>query len=63
VKESSLELVELRYSSLPLGAVGLTGAVSRVARPVDRALVRVWPTMFAYQLVGRLRFAAENLTD
>jgi SAM-dependent methyltransferase len=63
VKESSLELVELRYSALPLGAMGLTGAVSRVAGPVDRALVRMWPTMFAYQLIGRLRFAAENLTD
>jgi glycosyltransferase involved in cell wall biosynthesis len=63
VKESSLELVELRYSGLPLGAIGLTGAISRAVRPIDRALVRVWPTMFAYQLIGRLRLAAENLTD
>jgi SAM-dependent methyltransferase len=63
VKESSLELVELRYSGLPLDQVGLSGGMSRTVRAVDRTLVRVWPTLFAYQLIGRLRFAAENLTD
>ncbi|HKY67343.1 MAG TPA: bifunctional glycosyltransferase/class I SAM-dependent methyltransferase [Acidimicrobiales bacterium] len=63
VKESSLELVELRYSGLPLGAVGLSGLGPRIVQGLDRRLVRTWPTMFAYQLIGRLRFAAENVTD
>ena len=63
VKESSLELVELRYSGLPLGAVGLSGLGPRIVQGVDRRLVRTWPTMFAYQFIGRLRFAAENVTD
>lgn len=63
VRESSLELVELRYSGLPLGAVGLSGPGPRLVQGLDRRLVRAWPTMFAYQIVGGLRLAAENATD
>jgi hypothetical protein len=63
VKESSLEMVELRYSGLPLGAVGLSGLGPKVVQAVDHRLVAMWPTMFAYQLIGRLRLAAENVND
>jgi glycosyltransferase involved in cell wall biosynthesis len=63
VRESSLELVELRYSGLPLEALGLSGLVPRLVHGVDRRLVAAWPTLFAYQLIGRLRLAAENVSD
>jgi glycosyltransferase involved in cell wall biosynthesis len=61
IRESTLELVELRYSGLPLAAIGLDGLLPRAVKAVDHALVRSWPTMFAYQFIGRLRLAAENL--
>ena len=61
VTESSLELVELRYSGLPLGVVGLSGLLPRAAQGIDRRLVAAWPTMFAYQLIGRLRLTMERL--
>jgi SAM-dependent methyltransferase len=63
IRESTLELVELRYSGLPLGAVGLDGPLPRALKAIDRGLVVSWPTMFAYQFIGRLRLAAENLHE
>ena len=61
VKESSLELVELRYSGLPLGAVGLSGLGAPRHAERRPPLVSTWPTMFAYQLIGRLRLTMERL--
>jgi SAM-dependent methyltransferase len=63
VRESTLELIELRYSGLPLGAIGLDGLLPRALQAIDRGLVATWPTMFAYQFVGRLRLAAEHLDE
>ena len=60
-RHTRLELVELRYSGLPLGAVGLSGLMPRAVQGIDRRLVAAWPTMFAYQLIGRLRLTMERL--
>ena len=46
-----------RHAGLPFDAVGLggrTGMLARIASRVDSALVRVRPTMFAYQFVYEL---------
>jgi SAM-dependent methyltransferase len=56
VRSSGLELRELRYTGLPFGVLAEgTGVVARAARRVDRALVRLRPTLFGYQFVMRLR--------
>lgn len=52
-EEAGLERVAHRHTGLPLDALGMgdskliAGTVGRL----DRVLVRVWPTMFAYQFV------------
>jgi SAM-dependent methyltransferase len=45
-----------RHSGLPFDVVspGRMGAVGRAARRLDAFLVRVWPTLFAYQFVYEL---------
>ena len=52
---AGLEPVEAVHTGLPFDALGATGgrAVGAVAG-ADRALVRAWPTMFAYQFVFEL---------
>ena len=51
-----LEPIAKRHTGLPFDAVGVRtdGIVGRAATLVDRALVRAWPTMFAYQFVYEL---------
>jgi hypothetical protein len=48
--------VARRHTGLPFDALGVnTGrSVGRLGALVDRALVRAWPTMFAYQFVYEL---------
>jgi 2-polyprenyl-3-methyl-5-hydroxy-6-metoxy-1,4-benzoquinol methylase len=56
VKQAGLEPVARRHTGLPFDAlgVGTDRAVGRLAAAIDRALVRLWPTMFAYQFVYEL---------
>jgi len=61
VRGSALELVELRYAGLPLDTIGLRGTAGQALTAIDRGLVALRPTLFAYQFVGRLRLAAESL--
>ena len=48
--------VARRHTGLPFDAlgVGTDRSLGRVAALIDRALVRAWPTMFAYQFVYEL---------
>jgi 2-polyprenyl-3-methyl-5-hydroxy-6-metoxy-1,4-benzoquinol methylase/GT2 family glycosyltransferase len=56
VRASGLEVHELRYTGLPFDVLSQgTGTFSRVARWLDRGLVRLRPTLFGYQFVLRLR--------
>ncbi|HEY6749218.1 MAG TPA: glycosyltransferase [Mycobacteriales bacterium] len=56
VRASGLEVRDLRYTGLPFDVLAEgTGTLSRAARRVDRALVRLRPTLFGYQFVLRLR--------
>ncbi len=53
---SGLDILELRYTGLPLEVLTRDGSwKARAARAVDRQLVRSRPTMFGYQFVARLR--------
>jgi glycosyltransferase involved in cell wall biosynthesis len=54
VTGAGFDILEETATGLPLGAVASGGSLSRVARLVDGALVRTWPTMFGYQYVMRL---------
>jgi 2-polyprenyl-3-methyl-5-hydroxy-6-metoxy-1,4-benzoquinol methylase len=56
IKQAGLEPLDHRHTGLPFDAlgVGTDGPVGRVGSVLDRALVRVWPTMFAYQFVYEL---------
>jgi len=49
------------HTGLPLDALGLSdsGRSVRVISSIDRALVKVWPTLFAYQFV--FEFSVRNL--
>jgi 2-polyprenyl-3-methyl-5-hydroxy-6-metoxy-1,4-benzoquinol methylase len=64
VRASGLEVRDLRCTGLPFDVLAEgTGAGSRVARRVDRGLVRMRPTLFGYQFVLRLRpHAAGSVT-
>jgi SAM-dependent methyltransferase len=55
-RRSGLEPLGHRHTGLPFDAlhVATDRNVGRVASVVDRALVRAWPTMFAYQFVYEL---------
>ncbi|MGB8860298.1 MAG: glycosyltransferase [Ilumatobacteraceae bacterium] len=52
-EEAGLEQVSFRHTGLPLDALGLSTSrvVSGTLGRLDRLLVSVWPTMFAYQFV------------
>jgi SAM-dependent methyltransferase len=57
VRRCGLLPLATRHTGLPFDAVGLggrSGWVGRAARRLDAALVRLWPTMFAYQFVFEL---------
>jgi 2-polyprenyl-3-methyl-5-hydroxy-6-metoxy-1,4-benzoquinol methylase len=64
VRASGLEVRDLRCTGLPFDVLAEgTSAGSRVARRVDRGLVRMRPTLFGYQFVLRLRpHAAGSVT-
>jgi 2-polyprenyl-3-methyl-5-hydroxy-6-metoxy-1,4-benzoquinol methylase len=51
--QAGLEPVARRHTGLPFDALGVatTRGLGRLAALADRALVRLWPTMFAYQFV------------
>jgi 2-polyprenyl-3-methyl-5-hydroxy-6-metoxy-1,4-benzoquinol methylase len=54
--QSGLEPHAHRHTGLPFDALGVhtERSVGRLGSLVDRALVRAWPTMFAYQFVFEL---------
>ncbi len=53
---AGLEPCAHAHTGLPLDALGIApeGVIARTTGAIDRALVRVWPTLFAYQLVYEL---------
>jgi SAM-dependent methyltransferase len=55
-KQAGLTPIHRRHTGLPFDAlrVRTTGGPGRLAALADRALVRAWPTMFAYQFVYEL---------
>lgn len=61
VRESGFDILEERATGLPLGAVGAGGKVSTALRNADEALVRLRPTVFAYQYILRLTPHAEDM--
>jgi glycosyltransferase involved in cell wall biosynthesis/SAM-dependent methyltransferase len=66
VREAGLVLDELSYTGLPLGVLqpGVRRSVKRVVRAIDRALVRLRPTLFGYQFVATLHTRNfESVTD
>jgi 2-polyprenyl-3-methyl-5-hydroxy-6-metoxy-1,4-benzoquinol methylase len=58
-KQAGLAPVARRHTGLPFDAlrVPTDRSVGRLVAAVDRALVRLWPTMFAYQFVYELAIA------
>ena len=52
-QEAGLEHVAFRHTGLPLDALGVSQSkvVTATIGNVDRLLVSIWPTMFAYQFV------------
>ncbi len=56
INSCGLHAVARRHTGLPFDALGVdTGrSIGRFAALVDRALVRAWPTMFAYQFIYEL---------
>jgi glycosyltransferase involved in cell wall biosynthesis len=57
VRSAGLEPRRTAHTGLPLDALGLAhhGAVTGTIGRVDRVLVRLWPTLFAYQFVFELQ--------
>jgi 2-polyprenyl-3-methyl-5-hydroxy-6-metoxy-1,4-benzoquinol methylase len=56
MRTSGLDVLDLQYTGLPFDVLAEgTGTGSRVARKLDRGLVRARPTLFGYQFVLRLR--------
>lgn len=62
VARTGLVTTAERYAGLPLDVLGVDGPVGRLVETADRALTRLWPTMFAYQFVVRLE-AAPHAVD
>lgn len=53
--QCGLRPVAARHTGLPFDAIGVPNrSIGRVLRRIDEALVRLWPTMFAYQFVFEL---------
>jgi 2-polyprenyl-3-methyl-5-hydroxy-6-metoxy-1,4-benzoquinol methylase len=59
-KQAGLVPVARRHTGLPFDALGVGTelGIGRVVAAADRALVRLWPTMFAYQFVFELAISA-----
>jgi 2-polyprenyl-3-methyl-5-hydroxy-6-metoxy-1,4-benzoquinol methylase len=59
--EAGLRPTSASHTGLPLDALGLsdTQPIARAIGSIDRALVRLWPTLFAYQFV--FEFAVSRL--
>ena len=57
IREAKLSVEDLRYTGLPLGVVteGRGGRLANLVKRIDRRLVRLRPTLFAYQFVATLR--------
>jgi 2-polyprenyl-3-methyl-5-hydroxy-6-metoxy-1,4-benzoquinol methylase len=57
VRAAGLEPIARRHTGLPFDALGVDPRrrLGRIGSTIDRALVRAWPTMFAYQFVYELR--------
>ncbi|MCB0997666.1 MAG: methyltransferase domain-containing protein [Acidimicrobiales bacterium] len=55
-RQAGLQPIDRRHTGLPFDALKLRteGGPGKLAALVDRALVRLWPTMFAYQFVYEL---------
>jgi SAM-dependent methyltransferase len=53
------------YTGLPLDvlAEGDAGGIRKVVRSLDQLLVRVWPTMFAYQLLFQVHPVDDDRTE
>jgi 2-polyprenyl-3-methyl-5-hydroxy-6-metoxy-1,4-benzoquinol methylase len=61
VREAGFDVMDESATGLPLGAVGAgSGAALRTLRRMDAGLVRIRPTLFAYQHVLRLVPHAEE---
>ena len=61
VRGSGFDILEEQATGLPLRAISETdGRRLRLARTVDKALVRIRPTLFGYQYVLRLTSHAEE---
>jgi 2-polyprenyl-3-methyl-5-hydroxy-6-metoxy-1,4-benzoquinol methylase len=55
MRSVDLKVEDLRYTGLPFDVLSVnTRLTSRVARRIDRALVRLRPTLFGYQFVLRM---------
>ncbi|HEX8095801.1 methyltransferase domain-containing protein [Jatrophihabitans sp.] len=55
VARSGLDILALDYTGLPLDVLALNdNPISRLAHRLDRALVRLRPTVFGYQFVAKL---------
>jgi 2-polyprenyl-3-methyl-5-hydroxy-6-metoxy-1,4-benzoquinol methylase/glycosyltransferase involved in cell wall biosynthesis len=56
VRAAGLDVLDLRYTGLPLDVLTRgDNRKARLARSLDRRLVRLRPTLFGYQFVARLR--------
>ena len=57
IRAAKLVVEDLRCTGLPIDVVseGRTGLVGRLVKRIDRALVSLRPTLFAYQFVATLR--------
>jgi 2-polyprenyl-3-methyl-5-hydroxy-6-metoxy-1,4-benzoquinol methylase len=55
-RQAGLEPIDCRHTGLPFDALGVSTdrGLGRLGALIDRALVRLWPTMFAYQFVYEL---------
>jgi 2-polyprenyl-3-methyl-5-hydroxy-6-metoxy-1,4-benzoquinol methylase len=62
VENTGLSIVAERSAGLPLDVLGVGGPLGRAVAWIDATSRRVWPTLFAYQFVARLR-AAPHLVD
>jgi hypothetical protein len=62
VRESGFDVLEERATGLPLGTISdVDGRPLRHLRSTDHRLVRLRPTLFAYQFVFRLTPHAEEV--
>lgn len=61
VRASGFDILDEQATGLPLGAISeADGQKLRITRKVDKALVRLRPTLFGYQYILRLTPHAED---